>query len=640
MLVRLDNVGRYFPEVDLFHGVSLQINEADRIGLVGPNGAGKSQLLGIISGRIGPDEGRVNTRSRLTVGKMDQEVTAPAGRTLLEETLTVFAGLMAVEDEIRELEETISHRSGEGDVSALLSRYSELKELFERSDGYSYRQRAAAVLQGLGFSPAELDTPCTHLSGGQLSRLGLGRLLLLRPDLMLLDEPTNHLDLKAIAWLEEYLRTWDRAFVVVSHDRYFLDRVVGQVWEITNRRITSWIGNYSRFQRDKKKRVEQQRREYENQRQFINKTEDFIRRNIYGQKTRQAQSRRRMLEKIDVLERPSEDQRRISLDLSDVPRSSDTVLTLAHLVVGYGSPLVTIPEEMTFVRGDRVGILGENGTGKTSVFRTLMGQLPPLGGRFEWGRNVSVGYFDQKMESLTGSPVQEIRAMDPLAGEGDLRSFLARFGFQEDDVFKPLNALSGGERNRLLLARLIYGRHNVLVMDEPTNHLDIGSREVLEEALETFPGTLFVISHDRYFLDRIVRKILYLEDGQADYFLGNFSEWEADRSRRARNRAESSPPSMEESGSATNGARPAPRRERDGLSKNERFRLESQLAEVEAAIESVERRQGEIESVLQTPPVGMVPEELTRLAAEYEDVRQRIQGLMSQWEEIAEKLGE
>jgi ATP-binding cassette subfamily F protein 3 len=642
MLIRLENIAKFYPEVDLFDSVNLQVNEGDHIGLVGPNGSGKSQLMSIIAGQVFPETGRVESRSRLRIGKLDQDVRVDPERTVYAEALTVFDPLLRLEGELAELEEAISHSPDPGEQRTLLERYSTAKERYEREDGYAFRQRTAAVLLGLGFAEPDQQLPCRVLSGGQINRLGLARLLLQKPDLLLLDEPTNHLDLKAVRWLEEFLQAWDRAFIVVSHDRYFLDRVVRQIWEINNRRVTSWTGNYTRYQADRHKRVDQQRREFEQQRQLIEKTEDYIRRNIYGQKTRQAQSRRKMLEKLTRLEKPTEDMRRLSLDLSAVPRSSDTVLVLDHLAVGYGSPLVRFPFALTVVRGDRIGLLGENGTGKTTFFKTILNQLPPVDGSYNWGRNVSVGYFDQKMDSLTSSPLGEMRRLDPLATDGDLRGFLARFGFGEDDVAKPLAALSGGEKNRLLLARLIYGRHNVLVLDEPTNHLDIGSREELEEALEEFPGTLLVITHDRYFLDRIVRKIVWIDGDTADSYLGNYSEWEAWLQRRAQAAADAAAGAeRQRDGNSRADQRAAEKEGRPaGLSKNERFRLEKQLAELETAIAATEARQSEIEGVLQEPPPGVSPGELTRLGVEYEAVQQDLERLLAEWEEIGSRLAE
>jgi ATP-binding cassette subfamily F protein 3 len=642
MLIRLENIAKFYPEVDLFADVCLQVNEGDHIGLVGPNGSGKSQLMSIIAGQVAPEAGKVETRSRLRLGKLDQEVRVDPERTVYEEALTVFDDLVRLEAEMAELEGAISHCPDPSEQQTLLGRYSSVKERYERENGYAFRQRTAGVLLGLGLSEADQQLPCRVLSGGQINRLGLARLLLQKPDLLLLDEPTNHLDLKAVRWLEEFLQAWDRAFIVVSHDRYFLDRVVRQIWEINNRRVTSWVGNYTRYQADRHKRVDQQRREFEQQRQLIEKTEDYIRRNIYGQKTRQAQSRRKMLEKLTRLEKPTEDSRRLSLDLSGVPRSSDTVLVLDHLAVGYGAPLVRFPFALTVVRGDRVGLLGENGTGKTTFFRTVLNQLPPVDGTFHWGRNVSVGYFDQKMDSLSSSPLEEMRRLDPLATDGDLRGFLARFGFGEDDVNKSLSTLSGGEKNRLLLARLIYGRHNVLVLDEPTNHLDIGSREELEEALESFPGTLLVITHDRYFLDRIVRKILWIEDGTADSYLGNYSEWESWRQRRAQAEAsaEAAAASARKSDSGAAAREEAERRRSAGLSKNERFRLEKQLAELEASIAAAEARQAGIEGQLQEPPAGVSSTELTRLGVEYGAVQKDLERLLAEWEGIGSRLAE
>jgi len=638
MLVRLDNIGKSYPAADLFHQVQLQINDGDRIGLVGPNGAGKSQLLAILAGQVSPDEGRVEQRSGVTIGKMDQETRVDPSRTLMAETLEVFAPLRELEQEIGRLEETISHTDDPAAAEPLLARYSRLKEEFERQDGYSYRQRAAAVLQGLGFRPDDLDLPCRILSGGQISRLGLARLLLQKPALMLLDEPTNHLDLAAIEWLEDYLAGWERAFVVVSHDRYFLNRVVQRIWDIGNRRVTAWSGNYARYHTDKYKLIEQQQREYENQQQFIRQTEDYIRRNIYGQKTKQAQSRRRMLEKLERVERPDHDIRDISLDVSGIPRSSDTVLSVNTLVLGYGRPLARLPFEASFVRGDRVGILGANGTGKTTLFRTILGHIPPLDGGYQWGRNVSVGYFDQKMESLQASPLDEIRALDPLAAEGDLRSFLARFGFHGDDVFKSLATLSGGEKNRLLLARLIYLKHNVLVLDEPTNHLDIASREELESALETFPGSIFVVSHDRYFLDRLVNKILWFGAGDVDYYHGGYSDWTHRQAARAAapGAAAAGPEALRRKEKEA----ASPRREREGLSKNERFRLEQQLAELEEEIAATEARVSEIERLLQAPPPSLAPAELAGLAREHESLQHALEERVARWEDLGLKLAE
>jgi len=642
MIARLDNIGRYFPEVDLFRGVNLQINEGERIGLVGPNGSGKSQLLGILCGEVHADEGKVEWRSRLRIGKLAQEVRVDPERSVLEETLAVFEPLRALEGEIARLEESISACPDESAMKPLLARYSSAKDQYEREDGYGYRQRTAGVLLGLGFSEADQKIPCSRLSGGQLNRLGLARLLLQQADLLLLDEPTNHLDLGAVRWLEEFLQNWERSFVVVSHDRYFLNRVVRQTWEISNRRVLSWPGNYSQYLEAKRKRLDQQRREFERQQEFIGKTEDFIRRNIYGQKTKQAQSRRKMLEKLELIERPTDDQRQIRLDLSEVPRSPHTVLTLEQLVVGYGAPLVRFPFEMTIVGGERIGILGENGTGKTTLVRTLLGQLPPVMGNFGWGRGISVGYFDQKMDLLTGSPLQEIRLLDPLAAEGDLRSFLARFGFRDDDVFKPLSALSGGEKNRLLLARLIYGRHNVLVLDEPTNHLDVAAREELESALETYSGTVLVITHDRFFLDRIVQRIIWIKDGRADHFLGNYTEWETHLRNRPAESGVSSGVGSEPS------ARPSPGsagRESGGdggkpgsLSKNERFRYEAQLAEIEADIHRIESRQQAVVKLLENPAPGQNPGDFTRLGQEHQELENQLADLLARWETLGEKL--
>jgi ATP-binding cassette subfamily F protein 3 len=444
-----------------------------------------------------------------------------------ESALAAFGHLQQIEHEMHDLE----HRMAEAGekLEKILERYSDLQHQFELEGGFEYTAKAEAILLGLGFTKEMWSLDTAILSGGQQNRLGLARLLLAAPDVLLLDEPTNHLDVHAVEWLEEFLQDYASAYVIISHDRYFLDRSCKRIVELENGKASSYTGNYSDYLVEREERREAQQRAYDNQQQLIAKTQEFIRRNIAGQKTKQAKSRRKMLERLERLDAVRPEQSSGDFRLQEIERTGNHVLTVTDLSVGY--PEKELAKNITFIlrRGECLGVIGPNGSGKTTFLRTIMKNLSPLSGEVRWGSKVQIGYYAQQLDDLDdrNEIIMELRRVAPSAATaGELRSFLAKFLFTGDDVYKHVRDLSGGEKGRLALAKLIYSRVNVLVLDEPTNHLDIPSREALEEALAAYEGTIITISHDRYFLDRVATQILSLDgEGGAEHYDGDYTEY-------------------------------------------------------------------------------------------------------------------
>ena len=527
MLFRLSDVYKSYGTQDVLRGTSLQVNPGEHVGLVGRNGAGKSTIFRLVRGEESADKGEVVKARGVRLGLLDQHVHFEPGSTVHESALAAFGHLQQIEHEMHELE----HRMAEAgeDLEKILERYSALQHQFEHEGGFEYAAKAEAILQGLGFDRDMWSMETSKLSGGQQNRLGLARLLLAAPDVLLLDEPTNHLDVKAVEWLEEFLQEYEAAYVIVSHDRYFLDRSCRRIVELENGKASSYTGNYSDYLVEREERREAQQRAYDNQQQLIAKTEEFIRRNIAGQKTKQAKSRRKMLEKLERLDAVRADQSSGDFRLQAIERTGNHVLTVTDLTVGY--PDKELAGVISFIlrRGECLGIVGPNGSGKTTFLRTILNKIPSLQGEVRWGTKVQIGYYAQQLDDLDdrNEIIMELRRVAPAsATAGELRSFLAKFLFMGDDVYKHVRDLSGGEKGRLALAKLIYSRVNVLVLDEPTNHLDIPSREALEEALSAYEGTIVTISHDRYFLDRVATQILSLDGlGGAEHYDGDYTEY-------------------------------------------------------------------------------------------------------------------
>jgi ATP-binding cassette subfamily F protein 3 len=527
MLFRLSDVRKSYGTQDVLRGTTLQINPGEHVGLVGRNGSGKTTIFRLISADETPDAGDVVRARGVRLGLLAQHVNFEPGATVHESALSAFGHLQQIEHEMHELE----HRMAEApeDLDKVLERYSDLQHQFEREGGFEYGAKAEAILQGLGFDRATWQMETEKLSGGQQNRLGLARLLLAEPDVLLLDEPTNHLDVNAVEWLEEFLQSYSAGFVIISHDRYFLDRCCRRIIELENGKASSYKGNYSDYLVEREERREAQQRAYDNQQQLIAKTEEFIRRNLAGQKTKQAKSRRTMLAKLERIDAVRADQSSGDFRLKSIERAGNHVLTVEEAAVGYGENMLAKDISFILRRGECLGVIGPNGSGKTTFLKTILKKIPSLAGEIRWGSKVQIGYYAQQLEDLDdrNEIIMELRRVaSPSATAGELRTFLAKFLFTGDDVYKHVRDLSGGEKGRLALAKLIYSRFNVLVLDEPTNHLDIPSREALEEALDAYEGTIITISHDRYFLDKVATQILALHgEGAAEHYNGDYTEY-------------------------------------------------------------------------------------------------------------------
>src|SRR5437763_5485141 len=579
MLFRLEDVHKFYGAHEVLRDVTLQVNPGERVGLVGRNGAGKTTIFRLLMRREEADRGEVILLRGLRVGLLEQQPVFGGDQSIRDEALSVFAAVRDMETEMTRLEHAMAELEGAA-LDAVMHDYSDLRHRYEIEGGFTYQARAEAVLIGLGFKSAEMTQPAEQLSGGQKARLALAKLLLSEPDVLLLDEPTNHLDVNAVEWLEDFLSEYKRAFVISSHDRFLLDRTASKIIDIDAGRASVYTGNYTAYvkQRDERRLVQQ--REYDQQQELIARTEEFIRRNLAGQKTKQAKSRRKMLEKLERVDAVRDDHT-ASFGIRGVARAGDNVLAVSELAVGYGQKALARAINFLLRRGERLGIIGPNGTGKTTFLKTLIGDLEPLDGGFTWGANVQVEYFDQELESLdlSSTVIEEIAVAAPRATPNELRGYLARFLFTGDDIFKPVAGLSGGEKSRLALAKLIYSRANVLLLDEPTNHLDIPAREALEQALVEYPGTIITVSHDRYFLDKLATEILHFDDGAADYHNGSYSDFYAEHHRKPSAVAEQSKPRPAKTTSKSRAnSQPKPRRRKVEEIEQEIHQLESQLA--------------------------------------------------------------
>ncbi len=524
------NLHKLFGSEEIFNHVSFQIAERERVALVGVNGAGKSTILKIVGGIEEATSGTVAVLGGLRITYLPQEAKFTSDRTVLEEATLAFEPVLRSDARMREIEMLLGD-TDRADYDSLLEEYGHLQHYFELHGGFEMEHRTEQILTGLGFSEEQYGEPVGHLSGGQRTRVALAKALLGEPDLLLLDEPTNHLDLTMLEWLEEFLTSWGGASLIVSHDRYFLDRVTSRTLELSFGGIEDYPAGYTGYLRLRAERMERRQKEYEEQQEFIARTEEFIRKYKAGQRAREAKGRQT---RLDRLERIAAPQSHTALKISIAPavRSGDTVFRTSKLDVGYGTregregrKLLSTPE-LTVERGDRVGIIGPNGEGKTTLLRTLIGELPPLAGTIDRGVNVSIVYYAQAHEQLppTGTPITVILQAQPM-GEESARNYLGRFLFSGDDVYKSVSSLSGGERSRLALAMLLLQQSNVLVLDEPTNHLDVMARESLESMLESFDGTILFVSHDRYFADRIANRIWLVEEGRLTSRLGNYSDF-------------------------------------------------------------------------------------------------------------------
>ena len=628
------DLAKSFGAQDVFSGVTVQIESGEKIALVGANGEGKSTLLRILAGLENATAGQVVTARGLKVGYLPQQPPPPDGQTLYESMLAVFTDLRKQQGQLRELERAMSAGSL---AEESIARYGELQQQFELAGGYTYELEIQRVLSGMGFDAEDHHKPLDVLSGGERTRALLAQLLLSQPDLLLLDEPTNHLDLSATEWLEGWLSAWKGSMVVVAHDRYFLDRVVSKVWDLACGTVEVYRGNYSRYAAQKAERLEQRRAEYEAQQAFVARTEAFIRRYKAGQRAKQARGRLKQLAHLERLDRPR-DGRVMSFALESGNRSGDWVLRTRDLRIGFrggagaSTCLFEVPD-LGLRRLERVALIGPNGTGKTSFLRTIVGSMPPLSGSVKIGAGVKIGYFSQTREDLvlSHSPLDEILRVKDIP-VSRARSFLSRFLFCGDEVFKPLECMSGGERSRVALARLTLKGANFLVLDEPTNHLDIASREVLEEVLLDFEGTVLFVSHDRYLVDALATQIWVIDGRELRVYEGGYADYLALREREKHAQSE-------DGGDAAKASQNMALQEEKRREARRRRQAERRQAEraaaLEQAIADMENRLALLSKRLVVASEGQRLDEVRELGLEYSRLEAERERLLGEWVELS-----
>jgi ATP-binding cassette subfamily F protein 3 len=619
---------------EILTGASLLIRPGERLALLGPNGTGKSTALRLLSGELQPDAGDARVLGKASVAYLRQSQALAVAGTLMDALLEPFAAVQALHDELTAIEGRLATAT-----PTELTRYGELQERYTRAGGYELESRVKRLTADVGFADSDLGRGVDTLSGGERGRLELAKVLVQKPDLLLLDEPTNHLDLTAIERLEAFLSEYEGAFVLVSHDRAFIQRTCREMVELEGGKFVRYPFRYDKYVVERDARLERARAEYERQKEHVDKTEDFIRRNLAGQKTKQAQSRRKMLEKLDRLERPEDHWElagKIALSFQTGGElGAKETIRAPHVSVGYPGKPILSDVTVNVYRGDRVGIVGPNGCGKSTLLKTLVGELPPLAGKVERGSGVRLGYYDQKLASLdeSRSLVEELQSVRADQSPDAVRQYLAKFRFFEDDVFRAVRSLSGGERSRLSMAKMMLFPRNVLALDEPTNHLDIPAREVLEDALAGYEGTILVVSHDRYFLDRVCQRLLVFTDTGLEAHLGNYTDWRTRKQEEARKpKAAPTPPPPRETAPPPAAARGASK-DRD----RERRRLERRVQSLEEEVARLERELATLRSELGGDHAGDW-KKLHELADRERTLDELLRRRMQEWEAAAAEL--
>lgn len=643
MILSCQNISKAFVENQVLKNVSFHIEDHEKAAIVGINGAGKTTLLRIIVGEMTPDDGQVVLAKDKTLGYLAQNSTVDTSHTIYEELLSVKADLLRLEEKIRECENNMKHADGDA-LEDLMKQYTSLTHAFETGGGYLYRSELVGVLKGLGFTEDEFSKPVATLSGGQKTRVALGRLLLQNPDLIILDEPTNHLDMNSIAWLETYLLNYKGAVLIVSHDRYFLDRIAGKVIEIDQSKATTFMGNYSDYAVKKEQlRVAawnaymNQQREIKHQEEVIEKLKSFNR----EKSIKRAESREKMLDKIEVIEKPSEVRTDMKLTLTPRILSGNDVLTVEHLSKSFDSHKLFADVNFEIKRGEHVAIIGDNGSGKTTLLKILNGLVPADQGTFRLGSNVEIGYYDQEHHVLHSEKTlfEEISDDYPYLNNTQIRNVLAAFLFTGEDVFKRISDLSGGERGRVSLAKLVLSNANFLILDEPTNHLDIMSKEILEDALNGYEGTILYVSHDRYFINRTAHRILDLTEGQFVSYVGNY-DYYLEKHDTVMAAIEANAPQNADADSAVAAKAAESEVKLDWKAqKEEQARLrkkENDLKKCEEKIAELEARISEIDTEMSDPAIGTQVAKLQELSKEQTTCQEQLEKLYEQWEELAE----
>ncbi|HGH9873490.1 TPA: ABC-F family ATP-binding cassette domain-containing protein [Streptococcus pyogenes] len=632
IILQGNKLERSFSGDVLFQNISLQVDERDRIALVGPNGAGKSTLLKLLVGEETPTSGEVNTKKDLTLSYLAQNSRFESDKTIYEEMLKVFEVLRQDEKRLRQMEMDMATVSGQ-DLTRLMMDYDLLAERFRQQGGFTYEAEIKAILNGFKFDESMWQMTIAELSGGQNTRLALAKMLLEKPELLVLDEPTNHLDIETIAWLENYLANYQGALIIVSHDRYFLDKVATVTLDLTPHGLDRYVGNYSRFMTLKAEKLVAEEKQFDKQQKEIAKLEDFVQKNIVrASTTKRAQARRKQLEKIERLDKPTSARKSAHMTFQADKPSGNVVLTVEKAAIGYNQHVLSEPINLDVHKLDAIAIVGPNGIGKSTLIKSVIGQIPFIKGEVKYGANVEIGYYDQTQSHLTSSNtvLEELWQDFSTTPEVDIRNRLGAFLFSGDDVKKSVAMLSGGEKARLLLAKLSMENNNFLVLDEPTNHLDIDSKEVLENALIDFDGTLLFVSHDRYFINRLATKVLEITENGSTLYLGDYDyylEKKAELEELARLAAGETVEETKEA-SATD-------YQLQKANQKERRRLTRRYEEIEARLETIEERIGAIQEDMHA---SNDTAQLIAWQKEWDQLDQEQETLMEEWETIAEQI--
>ncbi|HDR7518118.1 TPA: ABC-F family ATP-binding cassette domain-containing protein [Bacillus mobilis] len=641
ILLQVNALSKLYGAETILANIKLEVQTKDRIALVGRNGAGKSTLLKIIAGELSHDGGEIIKPKDVSIGYLAQNTGLETSLTIWDEMLTVFTHLQQMETKLRRLEQEMGKEenfSNEATYERLLADYDQLQLDYKDQGGYQYEADIRSILSGLGFPVETHQTTISTLSGGQKTRLALGKLLLTKPDLLILDEPTNHLDIETLTWLEQYLQGYPGAILIVSHDRYFLDKLVTQVYEISNKESRRFVGNYSKYLDLKSALYEQEMKRYEKQQDEIAKLEDFVQKNIArASTTKRAQSRRKQLDRMELLTRPLGDSKSASFHFDIEKQSGNDVLQVKDATIGYDEDPIIEHVTMRLTRGDSVALVGPNGIGKSTLLKSLVNKLPLLHGDVSFGSNVSVGYYDQEQANLTSSKrvLNELWDEYPLQPEKEIRTILGNFLFTGDDVLKPVSSLSGGQKARLALAKLMMQKSNLLILDEPTNHLDLNSKEILENALIDYPGTLLFVSHDRYFINRVTTTVVELSTEGAQEYLGDY-DYYVEKKNEMIERAAFEQQEQQESQAPVQ--KTVAQEKLNYLEEKERKQLERQrtrkIEELEQNIVEFEEEIATLEDQLCLPEIYADYEKASEITTKKQTLQEQLDACMAEWEEL------
>ncbi|MCY7103417.1 ABC-F family ATP-binding cassette domain-containing protein [Streptococcus oralis] len=632
IILQANKIERSFAGEVLFDNINLQVDERDRIALVGRNGAGKSTLLKILVGEEEPTSGEINKKKDISLSYLAQDSRFESENTIYDEMLHVFDDLRQTEKQLRQMELEMGEKSG-AELDKLMADYDRLSENFRQAGGFTYEADIRAILNGFKFDESMWQMKIAELSGGQNTRLALAKMLLEKPNLLVLDEPTNHLDIETIAWLENYLVNYSGALIIVSHDRYFLDKVATVTLDLTKHSLDRYVGNYSRFVEQKEQKLATEAKNYEKQQKEIAALEDFVNRNLVrASTTKRAQSRRKQLEKMERLDKPEAGKKSANMTFQSEKTSGNVVLTVENAAIGYDGEILSEPINLDLRKMNAVAIVGPNGIGKSTLIKSIVDQIPFIKGEKRFGANVEVGYYDQTQSKLTASNtvLDELWNDFKLTPEVEIRNRLGAFLFSGDDVKKSVGMLSGGEKARLLLAKLSMENNNFLILDEPTNHLDIDSKEVLENALIDFDGTLLFVSHDRYFINRVATHVLELSEDGSTLYLGDYDYYVEKKAEVEMTQAEEASTSNQ-----AKEASPANDYQAQKESQKEVRKLMRQIENLEAEIEELEAQSQAIsEQMLETNDA----EKLMELQTELDKISHRQEEAMLEWEELSEQV--